>query len=103
MDPVRDANLEGKDAERVIGGEVTMWTERVDAETLDYWIWPRTGAAGEALWSPATNADPAHNGEAPADHAAWRLERARCRMVARGTRASPLYPGRNCRIPKTEQ
>ncbi|KAK6632817.1 hypothetical protein RUM43_013588 [Polyplax serrata] len=37
--------------ENVLGGEVAMWTEKVDHHSLDVKVWPRTAATAERLWS----------------------------------------------------
>jgi hexosaminidase len=46
------ANLSPEEKERILGGEVCMWSEYVSPENIDSRIWPRTAAIAERLWSP---------------------------------------------------
>jgi hexosaminidase len=46
------ANLSPEEGARILGGEATMWSEFVNAETIDSRVWPRTAAIAERLWSP---------------------------------------------------
>ncbi|CAG4947066.1 unnamed protein product [Parnassius apollo] len=67
----------------VLGGEVAMWSEYVDAQALDTRVWPRAAAVGERLWS-----DP-RSGFAAAEP---RLQRLRARLRARGLRPDVVSP-----------
>ncbi|MCG6949071.1 MAG: family 20 glycosylhydrolase, partial [Acidobacteria bacterium] len=44
--------LAPEEADRILGGEATMWAEYVSPETVDSRIWPRTAAIAERFWSP---------------------------------------------------
>jgi hexosaminidase len=52
------AALDAEQTARILGGEATMWSEFVNAETVDSRIWPRTAAIAERLWSPRDVRDP---------------------------------------------
>ncbi|KAF7548371.1 hypothetical protein G7Z17_g7094 [Cylindrodendrum hubeiense] len=81
------AGLSKEDAKLVLGGEVAVWSETIDAVNLDSLVWPRASAAGEVLWSGRQ--DSAGQNRSQYD-AAPRLAEMRERMVARGVRASPV-------------
>lgn len=49
--------LTPEQAASILGGEATMWSEFVTAETVDSRIWPRTAAIAERYWSPANTRD----------------------------------------------
>ncbi|WP_089841401.1 beta-N-acetylhexosaminidase [Granulicella pectinivorans] len=55
IDPA--AGLSSEETARVLGGEVTMWAEQLDAHTIDSRIWPRTAAVAERFWSAASVKD----------------------------------------------
>ncbi|KAL6106704.1 hexa [Pungitius sinensis] len=70
----------------VIGGEVCMWGEYVDATNLTPRLWPRASAAAERLWSDEKQTS-------SVDKAFPRFLDFRCKLVRRGIRAEPLYVG----------
>ncbi|KAG7293117.1 hypothetical protein NEMBOFW57_003163 [Staphylotrichum longicolle] len=82
------ANLTADEAKLVLGGEVAVWSETIDATNLDTLVWPRASAAGEVLWSGRR--DPATGQNRTQMEAAPRLNEFRERMVLRGVRASPV-------------
>lgn len=84
-DPV--AGLSPAQAKLVLGGEVHIWSEQIDAESIESLVWPRAGAAAEVLWSGRQNAQ-GNNRTFP--DASPRLAEIRERMVNWGIGASPI-------------
>ena len=41
----------------ILGGEVCMWGEFINAETIDSRVWPNTMALAERFWSPRSDRD----------------------------------------------
>ena len=54
-DPLpQDSGLTPEQESHVLGAEACMWSEAVDATTIDTRIWPDAAAEAERLWSPAS-------------------------------------------------
>lgn len=57
-DPIpADTKLTPEQQKLILGGEVTMWAEQLNAETVDSRVWPRTLAIAERFWSPQSDRD----------------------------------------------
>ncbi|MGB6688141.1 MAG: beta-N-acetylhexosaminidase [Terracidiphilus sp.] len=57
-DPIpADTKLTPEQQRLILGGEVCMWGEQIDAETVDSRVWPRTMAIAERFWSPQSDRD----------------------------------------------
>ncbi|KMZ68563.1 Beta-hexosaminidase, family GH20 [Zostera marina] len=70
----------------IIGGEVCMWGETVDASDIEQTIWPRAAAAAERMWMPYVK----HSGRLKFD-VEKRLDHFRCLLNQRGVAAAPLF------------
>jgi hexosaminidase len=57
-DPIpSDTTLTADQQKLILGGEVCMWAEQLNPETVDSRIWPRTMAVAERFWSPQGDRD----------------------------------------------
>uniref|UniRef100_A0A3Q0R268 Beta-hexosaminidase n=1 Tax=Amphilophus citrinellus TaxID=61819 RepID=A0A3Q0R268_AMPCI len=85
---VQPLNFSGTEEQKklVIGGEVCMWGEYVDATNLTPRLWPRASAAAERLWSDEKQTS-------NVDKAFPRLQDFRCKLLRRGIQAEPLFVG----------
>ena len=57
-DPIpADTKLTPEQQQLILGGEVCMWAEQLNPETVDSRVWPRTLAIAERYWSPQSVRD----------------------------------------------
>jgi len=87
LDPLNgtDGLLTPQQQKGVIGGEVSLWGEEIDASDLLQRAWPRAAAFAERMWSPRAGRS--------VSEAAPRLARFACRLKARGIAAQAISPG----------
>ena len=88
LDPLNGTEhlLTPAEAARVLGGEVSLWGEEIDAADVLQRAWPRAAAFAERMWSPRQRAS-------SVTEAAPRLARFACRLKARGVPAQAISPG----------
>jgi hexosaminidase len=71
----------------VLGSEVLLWGEEIDASNVQQKLWPRGAALAERFWSDPEPTSPV--GWYAADH---RIQLQRDRLVRRGAGADGMQP-----------
>jgi len=76
----------------ILGAEVCMWSETVDASDLDATIFPRVAAFAERIWTSQSIMMPESTFWIPKNHDAVedRLEQFRCLLQERSIGAAPV-------------
>ncbi|WP_051235270.1 family 20 glycosylhydrolase [Marinimicrobium agarilyticum] len=49
--------LSDADRARILGGEIALWAELIDENSIDHRLWPRGFVVAERLWSPVERRD----------------------------------------------
>jgi len=52
-----DTKLPPDQQKLIFGGEICMWAEQINPDTIDSRIWPRSMAVAERFWSPQSDRD----------------------------------------------
>ena len=90
VDPLRGTTLSPAQQKQLLGAEVCAWSLYEDASNFMAFVFPRTAAVAERLWSAAGPA---------VDEPTALLERMRalrCRLLARGIGAAPVEQAGSC-------
>jgi len=85
-EPLADHTLTKDEQALVLGGEVALWGESIDATNIDQKAWPRGCAHAERMWSPRAELGVTWT------NATHRLLVHRERMVARGISVNQIMP-----------
>ena len=90
FDPYANLTAEQVSSGRVLGGQVALWAEQQDENTLDSTMWPRAAALAELFWGGDRGGQAAY----PRDTRPWMasINDIRYRMVERGVKAHILQP-----------
>ncbi|XP_063441948.1 beta-hexosaminidase subunit beta-like [Mytilus trossulus] len=78
--------------DKILGGEVCLWSEYITSESLMSVMWPRASAAAERLWSSSSVVS--------IQSAGRRLQEHRCRMLRRGLQVGHINGPDYCLLPK---
>ena len=90
------ASLSATEASQLVGGEMCMWGETVDASEIESTIWPRGGAVAEKLWSSRAVTEILASSDRGLRTVGVRLKKLRCYLISKGVGAAPLEgQGRN--------
>jgi hexosaminidase len=88
-DPQAAWNLTDAQAKLVMGGMASYWTAQFDDSTLDTFLWPRSSAMAERLWT-ARDVIPSPTAAKWDAYILPRLVQHRCRMLRRGVQPYSL-------------
>ena len=107
--PITTAQCE----KHVLGGEASLWSERIDVMNIDSQLWPKSSGAAERLWTHVV--DTTVKVHASGQGVVQRIVQARigemaCKMTTRGIAVGPpytnhatvggaLYAGAGCSLP----
>jgi|GEM_PF-49107 len=56
-EPLTKPVLSDSDKTHILGGEIALWSELIDEQSIDLRLWPRAFVVAERLWSPAQRRD----------------------------------------------
>lgn len=87
IDPMDGVSKTYKDY--VLGGEAAMWGEKVHDGNIDEFVWPRTVAIGEVLWSSPSS-------RTINDDLKFRFNMVACKLQDIGIAAGPFRPSMPC-------
>lgn len=58
--PLPRSPLSNDARNRILGGEIALWSELIDEQSIDLRLWPRGFVVAERLWSPQLRRDEEH-------------------------------------------